>query len=58
MKGVCVRAGVCIAVGLISTRISVSPLGTRRAASGSLRSMDDVQIEKCVCLKEMRTLLD
>jgi hypothetical protein len=58
MKGFCVRASICIAVGLISTRIGVSPLGTRRAASRGLRSMDDVQIEEGVCLKKMRTLLD
>jgi hypothetical protein len=58
MKSFCIRAGICIAVGLISTRIRVPPFSTRRAASRGLRSMDDVQIEEGVCLKKMRTLLD
>lgn len=58
MKSFCSRAGICIAVRLISTRIRVPPLSTRRAASRGLRSMDDVQIEEGVCLKKMRTLLD
>ena len=57
MEGFCGR--VAVSVGSVNAASgAISSIVDRWASCGGLRGVDDVKVEQCVCLEEMRALFD